>query len=40
MEERSEVTRLRQMLNPFEEATPADQLAVNRKSRIDIPKPI
>ena len=40
MEERSEVTRLRQMLNPFEEATPADQLAVNRKSRIDMPKPI
>ena len=39
-EERSEVARLRQMLNPFEEATPAAQLAVNRKSRIDMPKPI
>src|ERR1039457_2514058 len=39
-EERSEVARLRQMLNPFKEATPAAQLAVNRKSRIDMPKPI
>ena len=38
--ERSEVARLRQMLNPFEEATPAAQLAVNRKSGIDMPKPI
>src|ERR1035441_5926725 len=37
-EERSEVARLRQMLNPFEEATPAAQLAVNRKSGIDMTK--
>jgi len=39
-EERSEVARLRQVLSPFEEATHAAQLAVNRKSRIDTPKPI
>jgi hypothetical protein len=39
-EERSEVARLRQMLNPFDKATRAAQLTVNRKSRIDTTKPI
>ena len=39
-EEQGEVARLRQVLNPFKEATTAAQLAANRKSRIDMPKPI
>ena len=38
--ERSEVARLRQVLKTFAEATPAAQLDVNRKSGIDMPKPI
>ena len=38
-EERSEVARLRQMLNPFKEATQRS-VGVNRKSRIDMHKPI
>src|ERR1017187_7975191 len=38
--EQSEVARLRQVLKTFAEAPPAAQLAVNRKSGIDMPKPI